>query len=166
MIPLMEWRAPRFADTRRTDRVDWPTQREITPDSLRLRPIRRTRWWEYHWVSKNAPKGIRTDKSYDGLMGGRFHLISPHLNKLWRSKHAPNNSPLANNKVRSVHWTIQGRGPTGLVRLQQSLPELIPLWIKSKSTVRTWLQPGKPENAAINIVSGEGIWLYWCLITE
>lgn len=98
MIPLMEWWTPRFADTRRTDRADWPTQREITPDSPRLRPIRRTRWWEYHWVSKNAPKGIRTDKSYDGLMGGRFHLISPRLNKLWRSKHAPTIHPWLTTK--------------------------------------------------------------------
>lgn len=81
---------------------------------------------------KKSSKGTWTDKSYDGLMGGRFHLISLHINKLWRSKHAPNNSPLANNKLRSAHWMIQGCGPTGPVQLEQSLPELISLWIKKQ----------------------------------
>lgn len=108
------------------------------------------RWWEYHWVSKNAPKGIRTDKSYDGLMGGRFNLISPHLNKLWRSKHA-----------RTIHPWLTTNAALFIGRFRaavqldsfgcNSLPELIPLWIKSKSTVRTWLQPGKLESAPINI---------------
>lgn len=63
-------------------------------------------------------KGIWTDKGYGGLMGGSFHLISLHINKLWCSKHAPNNSPLANNKLCFVHWMIWGCSPTGPLQLQ------------------------------------------------
>lgn len=60
---------------------------------------------------------------------------------LTEQKHVPNNSPLAINRFCPVLSMIRGCGATGFVWLQQSLPELIWLRIKSKSTVRTWLQP-------------------------